>query len=84
MRCHCNHIVYFIEHTAQVGKDRTTNGNMGTDADGWRTLGVQCVCFVLLCILRQLFLPATELLLREVHLGSEVLSVRKVVPLECC
>ena len=81
MRCHCNHIVHFIKHTAQVGKDRPTNGKTGTDAEG-RALGVHGLCFDLLCILRQLFLPAMELLLCVFHLGPEVFSVRKVIALE--
>ena len=60
-------------------KDRPTNGNTVTDADG-RTIGVHSLCFICLAS-SPVFLPTTELLLCVFHLGTEVFFVGKVIAL---
>src|SRR5260221_13189580 len=80
MRNHCDDIKYFIKHAAQIGKDCTTNGNALACADRW-TISFLILGFDLLCILCQLRLPDTELLLCLLHIGTEVFSIGETITL---
>ena len=71
-REHCDHIMHFIKHAAQIGQHGAANSEATTDSDE-RTISVEGLRRVLLPdILRQLPLPAMELLARVLYATTQV------------